>query len=102
LVEKAVAIENNILGNTEGYVKKYEILKEENENGLYKTRIRALVSLQAIQKDLKEMSFINTTELRRPRLSMQLTERIEKQPIDEHPAFTAIQRQLLDNGFNIV
>lgn len=102
MVEKAVAIESNILGNTQGYVKKYEILKEGNEDGLYKTKIRALVALQDLEQDLKEMSLLNTTELKRPRVSMQMTERIEKQPIEEHPAFTAIQRQLVENGFVIV
>ena len=43
LVEKAVAIENNIMSQTEGWVKTYEILKEGPvEGGLYRTKIKAL------------------------------------------------------------
>src|SRR5687767_12569834 len=43
-VDKAVAVEQNILANTSGYVKRYEVLKEGREGEWYKIRIRALVS----------------------------------------------------------
>src|SRR5882672_11365248 len=54
LVEKAVAIENNILARTEGYIKKYDILKEGADGEFYKTKIRALVALKDLEADLKD------------------------------------------------
>src|SRR5262245_13314525 len=50
-VEKAVAIEQNILTRTSGYVKRYEILSEGRNGDWYKMRIRALVSTQKIHED---------------------------------------------------
>src|SRR6185503_14068598 len=51
-VDKAVAIENNILSKTEGYVKRYEIISEGRDGQWYKMKIRALVSTEILRHDL--------------------------------------------------
>ncbi len=101
MVEKAVAIENNILARTDGYVKKYDIVKEWQDGGLYYTRIRALVALKDLQQDLKEMSLLGSTELSRPHVAVNITEKIQKDIVEEKPASTALQKELTDNGYNI-
>jgi hypothetical protein len=101
-VEKAVAIENNILAKTEGYVKKYDVLNESSENGLYKTKIRALVALKDLEADLKQLSLLKTGELQRPRLAMDLIETVDREDISEHPAQAALQKALMQQGYVIV
>jgi hypothetical protein len=102
LVEKAIAIENNILARTEGYVKKYDILSEGLDKDLYKIKIRALVALKDLEKDLKAMSLLNEPELKRPRVSMKLDETIDGVKAQEAVASNALKQSLLDQGFIVV
>jgi hypothetical protein len=101
-VEKAVAIENNILARTEGYVKKYDVIKEWREGDFYHTKIRALVALKDLEKDLKDMSLLQGPELSRPRVLVRVTEKIQKDAVDDKPAAAALQKQLTDNGYSVV
>ena len=102
LVEKAVAIENNILAKTDGYVKKYDIIEEGPKGEFYRTRIRALVALKALQDDLKEITLADTPDLKKPRVLIDLKEDINKEAIDEKPASEAMARALTDAQFVIV
>jgi hypothetical protein len=88
-VEKAVAIENNILAQTDGYIKKYDVMKEWKDGDFYHTKIRALVALKDLEKDLKEMSLLQAPELSRPRVLVKLTEKIQKETVEEKPAAAA-------------
>lgn len=101
-VEKAVAIENNILTRTDGYVRKYDILDEGPQGDLYHTRIRALVALKEIEKDLREMSLLSRPELKRPRVTISLSEEIDRQPASDNAAASALQRALSAQGFVVV
>lgn len=103
MVEKAVAIENNILARTDGYLKKYDVLSEGVvENNLYRTRIRALVALKDLEKDLKDMSLLKTNELKRPRVSISIKEQADKANSDEATASDALQKALMEQGYVIV
>lgn len=103
MVEKAIAIENNILARTDGYLKKYDIISEGVvENNLYRTRIRALVALKDLEKDLKEMSLLKTPDLKRPRLRIDLSEQADKVVSNDATAATALQRSLMEQGFVVV
>ncbi len=101
-VEKSVAIENNILAKTEGYIKKYDVLKDWKEGDFYHTKIRALVSLKDLEKDLNDMSLLQAPELSRPRVLVLLAEKIQKDVVDEKPASAAMQKQLSDNGYVVL
>ena len=57
-VSQAVSVNQNILANVQGYINKYEIVGEKQEEGFYKTRIRALVRYQAVGKDLDRLGLI--------------------------------------------
>jgi hypothetical protein len=103
LVEKAVAIENNILAKTDGYVKKYEILQEGPQGDLYHTRIRALVALKELQDDLRELSLTSAPDLRKPRVLIDIVETMGgKESVEDEPAASALQRMLSESGFVIV
>jgi len=102
LVDKAVAIQNSILAKTDGYIKKYDILKEGRDGEFYKTRIRALVAIKELQEDLSQMSLLNTPELKRPRVSVALIEVIDKADTTQGAAQSALQKVLGDQGFVVV
>ncbi len=101
-VEKAIAIENNILARTEGYVKKYDVLKDGPEGGFYKTKIRALVAVKDLEADLKQMSLLKSGQLQRPRLSVSVAETIDKEEVTEQVAQASLEKALIQQGYVIV
>jgi hypothetical protein len=103
LVEKAIAIESNILARTDGYVKKYDIISEGPSDGnLYRTRIRALVAIKDLEKDLKDMSLLKTAELARPRVTIELDESVDKASVNEKAASNALEQTLTTQGFVVL
>lgn len=102
MVEKAVAIENNILAQTDGYIKKYDIIKEWSAENFHHTKIRALVALRDLEKDLKAMSLLQVSDLNRPRVSVTLSEKIDKETVESRPASMALQQQLTESGYTVV
>ncbi|MBI4801164.1 MAG: flagellar assembly protein T N-terminal domain-containing protein [Elusimicrobia bacterium] len=55
MVSKAVLIDDTITSQTEGYIEKYETLKEEKTGDSYKIRIRAHVRKEDISAKLKNL-----------------------------------------------
>src|SRR5581483_11922114 len=103
MVEKSIAIESNILSRTEGYVKKYDVVSEGPSDGnLYRTKIRALVAIKDLEKDLKDLSLLKTPELARPRVSIDIEESIDKNTSPEKAAATALEQSLTNQGFVVV
>lgn len=102
MVEKAVAIENNILAKTSGYVKKYDILQEGPQQDLYHVRIRALVALKELEKDLQEISLSSTPDLKKPRVIIDIREDIDHEKIEDQPATEALSRALSEAQFPVV
>jgi hypothetical protein len=102
MVEKAVAIENNILAKTDGYVKKYDILQEGPKDDLYYMRIRALVALKKLEQDLQQISLSTTPDLKKPHVIVDIKEEIDKESIDDQPASEALSRALSEAGFVVV
>jgi hypothetical protein len=101
-VDKAVAIENNILANTSGYVKKYQILSEGKSGDYYKVRIRALVSTQKLKEDLDQMGLLRSPAVANPRTAILLQEWIGEKPDAAKNATHALTQSLLAKGFQIV
>lgn len=101
-VEKAITIEQRILARTEGYITRYEILKEMEDDGFYKTRIRAWVALSQISEDLKELGLLKAPAPGRPRVAVRLEEFIDGQPHRQATAATALAQGLLEQGYQVV
>jgi len=101
-LKKAIAIENNILAKTDGYIKKYDILSEKVEDNLYKTKIRALVSLKALETDLRDLDLLRGPELEKPRVVVNLYEQIDKDYSEEGVAKQSLSKSLMNQGFVIL
>lgn len=57
-VSQAITLNQNILANVSGYIKKYEIRSEKRDGGFYKTKIRALVRYEKVGEDLNALGLI--------------------------------------------
>lgn len=57
-VRQAVAIQQKVLSRTQGFIKRYEILKEGREGDYWKTKIRAVVLVQDISMLLNELKIV--------------------------------------------
>jgi hypothetical protein len=53
LVSKSVLIDDEITSKSEGYIEKYEVLKEYTEDNFYKTKIKAYVRKEDITNKIK-------------------------------------------------
>jgi hypothetical protein len=104
MVEKSVLIQSNILARTEGYIRKYDIIKEWKDPPLYKTRIRAYVAYQQIADDLKALGLLKEPQLGYPRVAVVLTETAPDANLDPGttPATDALTQALLDKGYRVV
>jgi hypothetical protein len=101
-VDKAVAIDNNILANTEGYVKKYQVLSEGRDGEYYKVKIRALVSTEKLHKDLDNLGALKAPAVGNPRVAIMLQEWIGEKPSAGKEATRALTQGLIDKGFQVV
>src|SRR5205814_3613530 len=95
-VEKALAIENNILARVDGYVKKYQILSEGKDGNYYKVRIRALVSTQKLHSDLDSLGLLRSPSVGSPRVALMIQEWIGEKPSQGQDATRALQQGLLN------
>jgi hypothetical protein len=55
MVSKAILIDDTITSQTEGYIEKYEVLKEAREGDFYRTKIRAHVRKEDITAKLRKL-----------------------------------------------
>lgn len=93
LVEKAVTIEQNILAKSAGYIKKYEVIKEWQEQGYYYTRIKAFVSYQKIWVDLDKLSLLRSPVVGNPRIAIL---------INEATLSNILAQSLIRHGYKVV
>jgi hypothetical protein len=101
-VDKAVSIEDRILTNAQGYVKKYEILSEGRSGDWYKMRIRALVATGQIHERLDSLGLLRQPSVGNPRVALLLQEWIGEKNVTGGEASRAMTQGLLDRGFQVV
>ncbi|MBI2070372.1 MAG: hypothetical protein HYT79_07180 [Elusimicrobia bacterium] len=108
-VEKAVTIEQNILANTEGYISKYDVLKEGRESDNYLTKIRALVLFQKLGDDLKSLNVLREPSVGLPRVAVIVADEVGKggptssdDGKDHTYAANAMGEALIKAGYKIV
>lgn len=100
-VEKAIAIEQNILAKSEGYVKKYDIVKEApTKDKFYKTTILALIAPQEVEADLRNL--VKSSVVGNPRVAVMLDEIVDGDVTDRLSATQALTEALLNKGFRVV
>ncbi len=101
-VDKAVAVENQILSNVQGYVKRYHILSEGKSGDMYKVRIRALVSTKKLRQDLDSLGLLRAPAIGNPRTMIVLHEWIGEKQIRNGEASRALAQGLINKGFQVV
>lgn len=103
MVEKAVTIQSNVLAKTEGYITRYDILKEGKDGAFYKVRIKALVKLADINKDLEALGLlVKPEEAGNPRVSIIIEEEIDGEVAESGDAETTLFQSLIDLGYPVV
>src|SRR4029077_19502202 len=101
-VDKAVAVENNILTNANGYIKKYEVLSEGRSGDYYKVRIRALVSTQKLRDDMDAIGLLRQPAIGNPRVALLVHEWIGEHRDQGGNATRELTQGLLNKGFQVV
>lgn len=98
LVSKAITIEDNITSQTEGYIEKYEVLKEWREGDFYKTKIRALVRKEDIAAKIKALE-LEPQRLGNPLVTISVNETIDGKLSDTKFAESELKKKFIDAGF---
>jgi hypothetical protein len=101
-VDKAVAIQNNIMANVQGYVKKYQILSEGKSGDYYKVRIRALVSTDKLREDLDSLGALKAPGVGNPRVGFLMQEWVGEKESKSGDATRALTQALINKGFQVV
>jgi hypothetical protein len=100
-VDKAVAIEQNILSRSEGYVRRYEIVSEgRTKDNFHSTTIRALIPPQEIGADVDRL--IRSSVVGNPRVAVMIDELADGEVTDRLRATQVLTEALINKGFKVV
>ena len=102
-VAMAVTVNQNILADVSGYIRKYDVIDEREEGGFYKTRIRALVLYRKIGKDLKNLGLMRPPPPPgNPSVAVMITSAGRWSAERETSAASAVRQALLEKGFKVI
>ncbi|MBI3298139.1 MAG: hypothetical protein HYZ75_08245 [Elusimicrobia bacterium] len=94
-VSQAVAVDQNILANVGGYVKRYDLVSERREDGFYKTVIRAHVLYKKLGADLADLGLVRPeAPPGNPRVRVGLS--------GDSGADGAVRRVFVERGFQVL
>jgi hypothetical protein len=96
-VDQTVSIDERILADLNGNIRRYEILGERREDGFLKTRIRAVVLYKKVGEELKQLGLTKPPPPPgNPRVAVRL------EPALEREAAQALRRAFAAAGFAVV
>lgn len=98
LVSMSVLIDENITSQTEGYIEKYEVLREGREGEFYKTRIRAHVRKEDITAKLRTLE-TEPQKLGNPVIGFDIQELSDGKETGTSYAATELKSRFNDAGF---
>lgn len=98
MVSKSVLIDENITSQTEGYIEKYEVLKEWRDGDFYKTRIRAHVRKEDLAAKLRTLE-TEPQKLGNPVIGFDITESADSKPQQTNYAELELKSHFTDAGF---
>ncbi|HAF95349.1 MAG: hypothetical protein A2X34_09140 [Elusimicrobia bacterium GWC2_51_8] len=93
MVSKSILIDENITSQTEGYIEKYEVLRESREGDFYKTKIRAHVRKEDLSAKLRQLE-TEPQKLGNPIIGFDIKEAVDGK--DQPSAYAELE---LKNGF---
>ncbi|MDA8130726.1 MAG: hypothetical protein M0011_04380 [Elusimicrobia bacterium] len=98
LVSKAVLIDDSITSRTEGYIEKYETLKEWRDGDFYKTRIRAHVRKEDLAAKLSALE-PEPQKLGNPVIGFDVAETADGAPLKGDFAALQLKDKFAEAGF---
>jgi len=98
LVSKAMLIEDNITSQTEGYIEKYDVLKEWRDGDFYKTQIKALVRKEDLSAKLKTLD-LEPKNLGNPIVGFQIEEYVDGELSKTTFAADELKNRFVEKGF---
>ena len=98
LVSKAVLLEENILGQTQGYIERYSILKEYRDGEFYKVRIKAAVRKEDLARKISEMQLETKPS---PLVAFWIDEYVEDKAAEASVIELQLSQHLINAGFRI-
>jgi hypothetical protein len=99
MVSKAVLIDENITSRSEGYIEKYETLKEWRDGEFYKTRIRAHVRKEDLSAKLRQLLETEPQRLGNPVVGFVISESVDGQPQQTDYAALELKNRFIEAGF---
>ncbi|MCP4153858.1 MAG: hypothetical protein GY757_39390 [bacterium] len=100
LAENAAIIHDDVVAQTRGYVKDYDILKQTEQDGIVTTQIKARVSMEKIwESDTMQLLL---KRMGAPRFIILSAEEHEGRPAATSFALQKVTEQLVARGFNLV
>jgi hypothetical protein len=103
IVSQARLIEDQVYSKTAGYLKSWDVLSEREEDGIYKTKIRAKVKMGDMRKDLDGLGMmIKTKKVGNPRVMILVDEKVDGKPSESKTVETGLASQLLEKGYKVV
>lgn len=98
MVSKSILIDENITSQSEGYIEKYEVLKEWREGDFYKTRIRAHVRKEDLAAKLRTLES-EPQKLGNPVIGFDIKEFSDSKPLQTNYAELELKTRFADAGF---
>jgi hypothetical protein len=98
MVSKSVLIDDSITSQTEGYIEKYEVLKEWRDGDFYKTRIRAHVRKEDLAAKLRTLES-EPQKLGNPVIGFDIQETVDSKPQPTDYAELELKSHFNDAGF---
>lgn len=98
LVSKAVLIDDSITSRSEGYIEKYETLKEWRDGDFYKTRIRAHVRKEDLSAKLRTLES-EPQKLGNPVIGFEIAESADSKPQQTSYAELELKNRFIEAGF---
>lgn len=99
-------LDDRIYSQVKGYVKTYDVVADNNgEGGIYRIKVKAIVALGAIQKDIQALNIIKAQK-KNPRIMVMGVSRIEGAQMDSamqiRDVQTALEMKFSDMNFPLV
>ena len=100
LVSKAMLIEDNISSQTEGYIERYDVLKEWRDGEFSKVRIKALVRKEDLAAKLNALE-LEPKRLGNPAVKIEIRETVDGNASPGAWVESEIKRAFTDQGFQV-
>lgn len=102
MVQNFELLDDKIYSETKGYVKSYEVISDnEGEDGIYRVRVKAVVALGALTKEVNAMGLIRE-KLNYPRVMVLIDDYIDGIAQPKHITAVAIEKAFMKNKFPVV